>query len=103
MFPLENKTLALELIYYVALTNSNIKRSELAMPKYGKPFLALIDAGAVEALHIPSHYYLQHGMWEAVADSNMRAFDSSMAWVEANDFSLQDLNAHNYGHLAARR
>ncbi|MCH7673291.1 MAG: hypothetical protein IIB72_14100 [Proteobacteria bacterium] len=61
--------------------------------------LRLIDTDAAEALHIPSHYYLQHGMWEAVADANMRAFESSMAWVEENDFSLQDLNAHNYGHL----
>jgi len=61
--------------------------------------LRLIDTDAAEALHIPSHYYLQHGMWEAVADSNMQAFESSMAWVEENDFSLQDLNAHNYGHL----
>ena len=61
--------------------------------------LRLIDTDAAEALHIPSHYYLQHGMWEAVADSNMQAFESSMAWVEENDYSLQDLNAHNYGHL----
>jgi len=42
MFPLENKTLTLKLIYYVALANNNIKRSELAMPKYGKTFLAPI-------------------------------------------------------------
>ena len=42
MFPLENKTLALKLIYYVALINNNIKRSELAMPKYAKTLLALI-------------------------------------------------------------
>lgn len=58
-----------------------------------------IDTDAAEALHIPSHYYLQHGMWEAVARSNMDAFESSMQWVELNGWSLQDLNAHNYGHL----
>ena len=61
--------------------------------------LRMIDTDAAEALHIPSHYYLQHGMWEAVADSNMRAFESSMAWVEENHWSLADLNLHNYGHL----
>ena len=61
--------------------------------------LLQIDTDAAEALHIPSHYYLQHGMWEQVAESNMQAFDSSMRWVDDNGWSLQDLNAHNYGHL----
>jgi len=61
--------------------------------------LSMIDTDAAEALHIPSHYYIQHGMWEQVAQSNMEAFISSMAWVEENGWSLQDLNSHNYGHL----
>jgi len=61
--------------------------------------LQLIDTDAAEALHIPSHYYIHHGMWEAAADSNMRAFNSSMAWVAEQDWSLEDLNSHNYGHL----
>lgn len=41
MFPLENKTLAMNLIYYVAAAINNIKRSELTMPKYAKSFLPL--------------------------------------------------------------
>ena len=61
--------------------------------------LQMIDTDAAEALHIPSHYYIHHGMWEAAADSNMRAFTSSMAWVNEHDWSLEDLNSHNYGHL----
>lgn len=61
--------------------------------------LEMLDMQAAEALHIPSHYYLQHGMWQETAESNMRAFDSSMAWVDEHGWKLQDLNAHNYGHL----
>ena len=61
--------------------------------------LQQIETDAAEALHIPSHYWLQHGMWQEVADSNWRAFESSMAWVDANGWSLPDLNQHNYGHL----
>lgn len=61
--------------------------------------LAAIDTDAAEAIHIPSHYWLQHGMWQEVAESNWRAFASSMAWVAANGWSLPDLNQHNYGHL----
>lgn len=61
--------------------------------------LAQIETDAAEAIHIPSHYWLQHGMWNEVAASNWRAFESSMAWVATNGWSLPDLNQHNYGHL----
>lgn len=61
--------------------------------------LEMLDIEAAEALHIPSHYYVQHGMWLETAESNMRAFESSMNWVEQHDWQLQDLNNHNYGHL----
>lgn len=61
--------------------------------------LAMIETDAAEALHIPSHYFIQHGMWAETADANMKAFRSSMAWVEDHDWSLSDLNQHNYGHL----
>lgn len=61
--------------------------------------LEQLDIEAAEALHIPSHYYIQHGMWLETAEANRRAFDSSMAWVEQHDWQLQDLNDHNYGHL----
>jgi hypothetical protein len=61
--------------------------------------LEMLDIEAAEALHIPSHYYIQHGLWLETADANMRAFESSMAWVEEHDWQLQDLNNHNYGHL----
>ncbi len=61
--------------------------------------LSGIDTDAAEALHIPSHYWLQHGMWQEVAASNWRAFNASMAWVKDHGWSLPDLNQHNYGHL----
>lgn len=61
--------------------------------------LKMLDLQAAEALHIPSHYYIQHGMWRETAESNMRAFESSMQWVADHDWQLQDLNDHNYGHL----
>ncbi len=61
--------------------------------------LSGIETDAAEAIHIPSHYWLQHGMWKEVAESNWRAFEFSMAWVDAKGWSLPDLNEHNYGHL----
>ncbi|MEX0618413.1 MAG: hypothetical protein WDZ76_14615 [Pseudohongiellaceae bacterium] len=58
-----------------------------------------IETDAAEALHIPSHYYLQHGMWTETAESNWRAFEASMVWVDEHGWNLEDLNSHNYGHL----
>ena len=58
-----------------------------------------VEATAAEALHIPSHVHIQQGMWPEAAESNMRAFEASMAWVDEHGWSLEDLNNHNYGHL----
>ena len=61
--------------------------------------LKMVETDAAEALHIPSHFHIQHGMWRDAAEANMRAFDSSMRWVDEKGWSLEDLNSHNYGHL----
>ena len=61
--------------------------------------LEMVETDAAEAIHIPSHFYIQHGMWKEAAEANMRAFASSMRWVEERGWSLEDLNSHNYGHL----
>ena len=61
--------------------------------------LKAVKATGAEVIHVPSHVYLQHGMWQEVADANRAAFDASMAWVDAHGWKLADLNLHNYGHL----
>jgi tetratricopeptide (TPR) repeat protein len=58
-----------------------------------------VNPTAAEAIHIPSHVFVQHGMWVEAADANTRAFEASMAWTRAHNFKLSDLNNHNYGHL----
>ncbi len=57
------------------------------------------EPGGSESIHIPSHVYLQQGMWDEAADANANAFDVSMAWTKAHGYALADLNLHNYGHL----
>ena len=61
--------------------------------------LKAVKATGAEVIHVPSHVYLQHGMWQEVAEANRAAFDASMAWVDAHGWKLADLNLHNYGHL----
>ncbi len=61
--------------------------------------LKAVRSTGAEVIHVPSHVYLQHGLWNEVADANRLAFDASMAWVDAHGWKLADLNLHNYGHL----
>jgi hypothetical protein len=57
------------------------------------------EEGGAESIHIPSHVYVQLGMWDEAERVNARAFDVSMAWTKAHGFGLADLNMHNYEHL----
>lgn len=61
--------------------------------------LKAVTATGAEIIHVPSHVYLQQGMWHEVAEANRLAFAASMAWVDAHGWKLADLNLHNYGHL----
>ena len=46
------------------------------------------------ALHMPSHIFVQHGMWDRVAQSNLKAFDASVAWVERSNLSIAKEDFH---------
>ena len=62
--------------------------------------LEAIQPTGSTAIHLPSHVYLNLGVWTKAAEANTRAFDASMAWVRAHEgWGLEALNAHNYGHL----
>jgi hypothetical protein len=43
---------------------------------------ASIAPAANHALHMPSHIFVQLGLWERVAASNVDAYEASVAWVE---------------------
>jgi tetratricopeptide (TPR) repeat protein len=63
-------------------------------------FMEAPDASTdATAQHMPSHTFAQLGMWREMAESNRKAFETSMAWTQSRGFRLQDLDNHNYGHL----
>jgi tetratricopeptide (TPR) repeat protein len=57
------------------------------------------EPGGSESVHIPSHVYVQLGMWDEAEQVNEKAFEISMAWTKAHGLGLADLNMHNYEHL----
>ena len=69
---------------------------------------AAIAPDAEHALHMPSHIFLQLGLWDDVVASNERALAASRAEVEARKLSTADLSFHalewlHYGYLQQGR
>jgi len=63
---------------------------------------------ADHALHMPSHIYLQLGMWPDVSAANERAWAASRAWVARGKHGLTELSWHSlqwleYGYLQEGR
>jgi tetratricopeptide (TPR) repeat protein len=67
-----------------------------------------IAPDAEHALHMPSHIYLQLGLWDDVVASNERAWPASRAWVARNHASPAEVSWHTlewlqYGYLQQGR
>jgi tetratricopeptide (TPR) repeat protein len=64
---------------------------------------AQIAPEAPHALHMPTHIYIQLGMWERVLASNEAAFGASVKWVERKGLSLakQDFHSLEWGQYGA--
>ena len=56
---------------------------------------AEIAPAASHALHMPTHIFVQHGMWDRVAKSNEEAFAASAAWVEKKNLSVAKKDYHS--------
>lgn len=60
---------------------------------------AKIAPAAGHANHMPSHIYVQRGMWEKVAASNQAAFKSSQEWVKRKGLSRSREDFHSLSWL----
>lgn len=65
---------------------------------------ARIAPEAPHALHMPSHIFIQHGMWDRVVQSNQEAYAASEKWMERKNLSLAKKDFHSlawgqYGDL----
>lgn len=82
-----------------------------ATAKYGLAAARAYDRIAPDAdhaLHMPSHIYLQLGLWDDVAGANERAWAASRAWVRnrrgtAADVSWHSLHWLQYAYLQQGR
>ena len=79
--------------HFVIHSFDDPEHAPLALPAAEK--YAQIAPEASHALHMPSHIFLQHGMWDRVAQSNLEAFDASSKWVEKNNLSIAKRDYHS--------
>lgn len=56
---------------------------------------AEIAPEAHHAQHMPSHIFVQHGMWRRVSKSNRIAYDASAKWVERKNLSITKRDYHS--------
>lgn len=52
------------------------------------------------ALHMPSHIFVQLGLWDEVISSNIDAFNASKKWVEKKDLSIKDWDYHSLAWMS---
>ena len=64
---------------------------------------AQIAPEAPHALHMPTHIYIQLGMWDRVLASNDAAYGASVKWVERKGLSLakRDFHSLEWGQYGA--
>jgi tetratricopeptide (TPR) repeat protein len=64
---------------------------------------AQIAPSSAHALHMPSHIFVQLGMWPQVEASNLAAVKASTDWAAAHDLPRARADWHSYAWLAEAR
>ncbi len=79
--------------HYILHAFDDPNHAILALPAAKR--YAEIAPDAPHALHMPSHIFLQLGMWPKAAKSNEGSWAASKKWVEKNSLSIAKRDYHN--------
>lgn len=79
--------------HYLIHAYDDPSRAERGLP-FAREY-ALIAPDAEHAVHMPSHIFLQVGLWDDVAASNERAWAASRAWAARNKMSATHSDFHS--------
>jgi tetratricopeptide (TPR) repeat protein len=92
--------------HYLIHAYDNPQRAARGLP-FARAY-ARIAPAAEHALHMPSHIFVQIGMWHDAVSSNEQAWAASRAWVARRGLSGKHLDFHSlqwlqYGYLQQGR
>ena len=83
--------------HYLIHAYDDPKRAERGLP-FAREY-AQIAPDAEHAVHMPSHIFLQLGLWDDVVASNERAWAASRAWVARNKLAAIENDFHSFTWL----
>jgi tetratricopeptide (TPR) repeat protein len=83
--------------HYLIHAYDDPSRANLGLP-FAREY-AQIAPDAEHAIHMPSHIFLQLGLWEDVAASNERAWAASRAWVARRKLPVAESDFHSFHWL----
>jgi tetratricopeptide (TPR) repeat protein len=83
--------------HYLIHAYDHPSRAELGLP-FAREY-AQIAPDAEHAVHMPSHIFLQLGLWEDVVASNERAWAASRAWVARSNLPVTESDFHSFTWL----
>lgn len=83
--------------HYLIHAYDDPSRAERGLP-FAREY-ALIAPDAEHAVHMPSHIFLQVGLWDDVAASNERAWAASRAWMARNKMPATRGDFHSFTWL----
>ena len=79
--------------HYTIHAYDDPKHARLALPAARR--YADVAPDSAHALHMPSHVFLQLGMWPEAARSNERAWQASLSWVRDHAGNAHTLDIHS--------
>jgi len=79
--------------HYILHAFDDPNHAVLALPAARQ--YAEIAPDSPHALHMPSHIFLQLGMWEEAAKSNEASWEASTKWVEQDNLSIAKRDYHS--------
>ena len=79
--------------HYVIHSFDDPEHAPLALPAANR--YAKIAPESHHALHMPTHIFVQHGMWHRVAEFNVRSYNASAKWVAAKNLSITKRDYHS--------
>src|SRR5262245_14812834 len=82
-------------LHYLMHAYDDPEHARLALDAARKYERLTVPDSNFHAIHMPSHIYVQLGMWPDVARANQSAFDASDRWVKRNNYSIGRLDYHS--------
>jgi hypothetical protein len=86
-------------LHYLMHTYDDPEHAPLALDAARKYERVPLPDSNFHAIHMPSHIYVQLGMWPDVARGNQAAFDASDRWIKRNNYSTGRRDYHSLEFL----